>query len=182
MIVYAEKLPGLGELTLIRLDPAAHTELIHGWVRQPRNRFWGMADHTAAQVREIYQFVDGLDTHHAFLIRIDETPIGIFQTYRPEHDPVGECYPVRPGDFGIHLMLSPGDLVLPHLGSVAIPALLRFALGDPAHLRLVAEPDVRNAKAVRRLERQGFALGPEIDLGHKRARLAFLTRERFEAR
>lgn len=181
MTGYAEKLAGLGELTLIPLDPGAHAGLVHGWVTQPRNRFWGMADHTVAEVREIYEFVDGLDTHHAYLIRIDEAPIGIFQTYQPEHDPVGECYPVRPGDFGIHLMLSAGDLVLPHLSSVAIPALLRFALRDPAHDRIVAEPDVRNTKAIRRFEREGFSLGPQIDLGHKRARLVFLTRERFEA-
>ncbi|MCU7727903.1 GNAT family N-acetyltransferase [Actinoplanes sp. KI2] len=176
MIVYAEKLPGLGELTLVPLDPAAHASLVHGWVIRPRNRFWGMGDHTVDQVREIYEFVDGLPTHHAFLIRIDEAPIGIFQTYEPAHDPIAECYDVRPGDFGIHLMLDGGDLVLPHLSTVAIPALIRYAFEDPAHLRLVAEPDIRNEKAISRFQRHGFELGSEIDLGHKRARLGFLTR------
>jgi penicillin amidase len=180
MITYAEDLAGLGRLTLIPLDPARHAGLVHGWVVQPRNRFWGMAAKTVEEVGEIYEFLDGLDTHHAYLIRIDEAPVGIFQTYEPEHDPVGECYPVRPGDFGLHLMLSAGDLVLPHLSTLAIPALLRFAFGDRARRRLVVEPDVRNEKAVDRMRRQGFVLGPEIDLGHKRARLAFLTRERFE--
>ncbi|WP_433307674.1 GNAT family N-acetyltransferase [Actinoplanes sp. CA-030573] len=180
-MVYAEKLPGLGELTLIPLDPAVHAGLVHGWVVQPRNRFWGMGDHTVGQVREIYEFVDSLATHHAYLIRIDERPIGIFQTYEPEHDPVGDRYPVEPGDFGIHLLLSPGDVVLPHLSTLTVPALLRFAFGDPAHRRLIAEPDIRNEKAVRRLERHGFTLGPEIDLGHKRARLTFLTRAGFAA-
>jgi len=176
MIAYAEKLPGLGELTLIPLDPAAHAEIVHGWVIKPRNRFWGMGDHSVDQVREIYEFVDGLSTHHAYLIRIDEAPVGIFQTYEPAHDPVAECYEVRPGDFGLHLMLDGGDLTLPHLSTLAIPALLRFALQNPAQVRLVAEPDIRNDKAIRRLARHGFELGPEIDLGHKRARLVFLTR------
>jgi len=176
MIAYAEKLPGLGELTLIPLDPAAHAEIVHGWVIKPRNRFWGMGDHSVDQVREIYEFVDGLSTHHAYLIRIDEAPVGIFQTYEPAHDPVAECYEVRPGDFGLHLMLDGGDLTLPHLSTLAIPALLRFAFQDPARVRLVAEPDIRNDKAIRRLARHGFELGPEIDLGHKRARLVFLTR------
>jgi Acetyltransferase (GNAT) domain len=180
--VYTETLPGLGELTLIRLDPAAHADLVHGWVIQPRNRFWGMGEHTVAQVREIYEFVDGLATHHAFLIRVDEQPIGIFQTYDPEHDPVGECYPVEPGDFGVHLMLAPGDLVLPHLSSLVVPALVRYAFRDPAHRRVIAEPDLRNEKAIRRLTRHGFTLGPEIDLGHKRARLAFLTRDQHPGR
>ncbi len=179
MIAYAEKLPGLGELTLIPLDPAAHASLVHGWVVRPRNRFWGMGGHTVDQVREIYEFVAGLSTHHAYLIRIDEAPIGIFQTYEPEHDPIAECYPVQPGDFGLHLLLDGGDLVLPHLSTLVIPALLRYAFADPVHRRLIAEPDIRNSKAIRRFERHGFELGPEIDLGRKRARLTFLTRSRF---
>jgi len=181
MITYVEKLPGLGELTLIPLDPAAHAGIVHGWVVRHRNRFWGMGDHSVEQVREIYEFVDGLATHHAYLIRIDEAPVGVFQTYQPEHDPVAECYPVEPGDFGVHLMLDGGDLVLPHFSTLTIPALLRFAFDDPARRRLVAEPDIRNEKAIRRLQRHGFDLGPEIDLGHKRARLTFLSRARFSS-
>lgn len=34
---------------------------------------------------------------------------------------------------------------------------------------------------LRRLRIEGFTLGEEIDMPDKRARLAFLTRERFEA-
>jgi penicillin amidase len=45
----------------------------------------------------------------------------------------------------------------------------------------VAEPDIRNEKAIHRLQRHGFEPGPEIDLGHKRARLTFLTRSRFSS-
>jgi hypothetical protein len=47
---------------------------------------------------------------------------------------------------------------------------------------VVVEPDVRNGLALRRLELSGFTFGDEIDLPDKRARLAFLTRERFAAR
>ena len=35
------------------------------------------------------------------------TPVGIFQTYEPAADPIGEFYPVRDGDFGIHLFMAP---------------------------------------------------------------------------
>ncbi|AEV87883.1 siderophore biosynthesis protein [Actinoplanes sp. SE50] len=179
--VFTEHLTGLGEFSLVRLDPAAHADLVHTWVTRPRNRFWGMLDHTPEQVREIYAFVDSLDTHHAYLQLIDEGPIGVFQTYQPEHDPVGGCYDTRPGDFGLHLMFDPGDRHLPHLTSVVIPALLRFCFRDPAVRRIVVEPDVRNTRAVTRMRRHGFEPGPEIDLGHKRARLAFLTRDRWAA-
>ncbi|GIE84359.1 GNAT family N-acetyltransferase [Actinoplanes regularis] len=179
--VFTQKLPGLGEFSLIPLDPVAHAEVVHSWVIQPRNRFWGMLDHTVEQVRDIYAFVDSLDSHHAYLMLIDEQPVGVFQTYQPEHDPVSECYEVEPGDFGVHLMFSAGDLDLPHLTSAAMPALLAFSFRDPATRRLIVEPDVRNERAVARMERQGFVLGPEIDLGHKRARLSYLARSRWES-
>ena len=180
-VLLAERLDGLGELTMIPLDPAAHAPIVHEWVGRPRNRFWGMGSHTVDEVREIYEFVAGLETHHAYLLLLDGGPIGIFQTYEPAHDPVGECYPVRPGDFGMHLLLDASGRDLPHLTSAVFPALMRHLFAGPARRRIVAEPDVRNERMISRLRREGWTLGAEIDLGHKRARLAFLDRSRFEA-
>ncbi|GIF05551.1 hypothetical protein Asi03nite_30890 [Actinoplanes siamensis] len=182
LIVFAEKLPGLGELTMVPLDPAAHAPVVHGWVTKERNRFWGMGEHSVADVEEIYGYVDSLESHHAYLLLLDDGPIGIFQTYEPSLDPVGECYDVQPGDFGLHLLIDAEGRDLPHLTSAVFPALLRrlFA-ADPARARIIAEPDVRNDRMISRLQREGFTLGPEIDLGHKRAQLTFLDRVRFEA-
>jgi hypothetical protein len=155
--------------------------VVHSWVTKPRNRFWGMPEHTVEQVEEIYAFVAGLDTHHAYLLLLDDGPIGIFQTYDPEHDPVGELYPVEPGDFGLHLLLDAGDRDLPHVTSAVFPALLRHLFADPAHTRIIAEPDIRNDRMITRLQREGFTLGPEIDMTHKKAQLTFLPRSRFNA-
>ncbi|MEW2326977.1 GNAT family N-acetyltransferase [Micromonospora chersina] len=179
-MTYQEKLPGLGELRLVPVDPAVDAALLHGWVTQPWARFWGMGDHTEAEVREVYEFLDGLATHHAYLITLDGTPVGLFQSYQPEADPVGERYPVRPGDVGMHLLLA-ANRPAPGLASAVVPALARFLFTDPAARRVVAEPDVRNDRALRRLEAEGFTLDAEIDMPDKRARLAFLTRDRFEA-
>ncbi|MET7807943.1 GNAT family N-acetyltransferase [Micromonospora chersina] len=179
-MTYQEKLTGLGELRLVPVDPAADAALLHGWVSQPWARFWGMGDHSEADVREVYEFLDGLTTHHAYLITLDGTPVGLFQSYRPEADPVGERYPVRPGDVGMHLLLT-RNRPAPGLASAVMPALARFLFTDPARQRIVVEPDMRNDRALRRLEREGFTLDAEIDMPDKRARLAFLTRDRFEA-
>ncbi|MFC4068160.1 GNAT family N-acetyltransferase [Actinoplanes subglobosus] len=179
-MVFSEKLPGLGELTMIRLDPAAHAPVVHSWVIKERNRFWGMGEHTVADVEEIYGFVDGLDSHHAYLLLLDDGPIGVFQTYEPSQDPVGECYDVLPGDFGLHLLIDASDRSLPHLTSAVFPALLRHLFAEPDRRRIIAEPDIRNDRMISRLRREGFTLGPEIDLGHKKAQLTFLERVRFE--
>ncbi|MEV5692777.1 GNAT family N-acetyltransferase [Micromonospora globbae] len=180
-MTYQEKISDLGELTLVTVAPDRHAELLHGWVTRPRNSFWGMGGHTVEQVREIYAFLDGLPTHHAYLVMIDGEPVGLFQTYQPDADPVGERYPVQPGDVGMHLLLNPPRRYARGLTSAVGPALARFLFRDPAAQRIVVEPDVRNEVALRRLEAEGFVFGPEIDLPDKRAQLAFLTRARFEA-
>ncbi|MFI1197176.1 GNAT family N-acetyltransferase [Micromonospora sp. NPDC020750] len=180
-MAYREGLPDVGELSLVAVDPAAHAELLHGWVTQPRAVYWGLAGHTVEQVRDVYAFVDGLATHHAYLIQLDGEPIGLFQSYEPEADPVGERYPVRPGDVGMHLLLAPGRRPPRNLTGAVGPALVRFLFRDPARQRVVVEPDVRNGRALHRLEGSGFAFDDEIDMPDKRAQLAFLTRARFEA-
>lgn len=180
-MIYLEQVPDFGELTLVPVDPDRHAELLHGWVTQPRNSFWGMGSYDVEKVREIYAFLDGLTTHHAYLIMIDGEPVGLFQTYQPEADPVGERYPVQPGDIGMHLLLNPPRRYARGLTSAVGPALARFLLRDPAVQRIVVEPDVRNEAALRRLRMEGFTFDAEIDMPDKRAQLAFLTRARFEA-
>lgn len=172
--------PGLGRIWFRRLDPDADAAQVHAWVTQDRARFWGMVDHDVEQVREVYRFVDGLSTHHAFLLHVGDQPAGIFQTYQPEHDPVGECYPVEPGDLGMHLLLAPARERVPGFTERVGGVLTSWMFADPAVRRVVAEPDARNDAAIARLERSGFALGPLVDKPEKRARLVFLTRARYE--
>ncbi len=179
---YEEKLPDLGRLRLARVDPAADAPLLHHFVTRRHTAFWGMSGHTVDQVREVYEFLDSLDTHHAYRIVLDDEPIGIFQTYEPAADPVGERYPVRPGDIGMHLLLAPPGRPPRGLVDALGPACARFLFSDPAKDRIVVEPDVRNAAALKRLEREGFTFDSEIDMPGKRARLAFLTRAAFLGR
>lgn len=40
---------------------------------------------------------------------LDERPAGLFQ-HQPAADPVGERYPVPPGDVGMHLLLKRAQL------------------------------------------------------------------------
>lgn len=179
--MYQETIAGFGTLRLTPVNPSVHAELLHGWVTQPRAVYWGMSTYSVADVREVYEFIDSLSTHHAYLVLLDEQPVGLFQTYQPEADPVGERYEVRPGDIGMHLLLAPPPQLAAGLTSAVGPALARFLFRDPRHLRVVVEPDVRNERALRRLEREGFTFDDQIDMPDKRAQLAFLTRARFEA-
>ncbi|MFD0428215.1 GNAT family N-acetyltransferase [Streptomyces zhihengii] len=105
--VHEQHIEGFGTVRVLPLDPVADLDVVHGWVTEERARFWGMNGHTREEVREIYEYVGSLTTHHAFLVLLDDEPAALFQTYEPDADPVGECYEVRPGDFGVHLLVAP---------------------------------------------------------------------------
>ncbi|WP_043175112.1 GNAT family N-acetyltransferase [Streptomyces sp. NRRL B-24484] len=175
--LHEEQLPALGAVRIVELDPAADAGLVHRWVTEPRARYWGMLDADREQVRETYAYVDSLTTHHAFLALRDGRPAALFQSYRPEHDPVGECYEVRPGDHGMHLLIGPPDGPPQHgVSRALVGVFVRFLFADPARRRIVAEPDARNGRAIALLRRCGFEPGPEIEKPEKRARLVFLDR------
>lgn len=180
--VYEESLPGLGRLRLLALIPEADADLVHSWVKEERARFWGMRDLSRDEVRDIYLFVDSLETHHAYLISLEDQAVGLFQTYEPLEDPVSEAYDARPADTGLHLLLAPAERPVPNFTPTLIGGLIRFLLSDPAKDRVVAEPDARNSKVIQRLQGCGFEPGPKVQLAEKEAQLVFLTRERFESR
>ncbi len=180
--VHERVIDGFGTVRIIPLDPPADIDVIYEWVTQERARFWGMLDADRERVLEVYGFLDTLTTHHAYLVHRDDRPVALFQTYEPEFDPVGECYEVQPGDFGIHLMIGPvAGEPEPGFTGTLLSVFLGHVLAEPGRKRIVAEPDARNDKAIARLLRTGFVLGPEIDLPEKRARLVFLDRADFGA-
>ncbi|MEU4008810.1 GNAT family N-acetyltransferase [Streptomyces pseudogriseolus] len=187
--VHEQTVDGFGAVRVLPLDPAADAPLLHRWVSEERAVFWGMNGLTEQQVHEIYAHMDTLDTHHAYLVVKDGDPAALLQTYEPEADRVGECYPVEPGDIGMHLLLAPARPGETHSGWTAglAAAVAAYVLLVLDRRRIVVDPDVANEKAIARFLRQGFTAGPrvvlpEVDLPdvylpEKRAQLAFLTRE-----
>ncbi|MGK5741016.1 GNAT family N-acetyltransferase [Micromonospora sp. URMC 103] len=173
---YDRDVAGFGRVTIRPVEPDRDADLLHGWVTQERARFWGMRDASRERVHEIYAYLDSLTTHHAYLVHRDGRAVALLQTYEPDADPVGECYPVQPGDYGLHLLLGPPAGTEPGFTGRLLGVLLDFVWADPGRRRLVAEPDARNERAIARLRRTGFRLGPLVDKPEKRARLLFLDR------
>jgi hypothetical protein len=186
--VHEETVDGFGTVRVLPLDAHADAGLVHAWVSQERAAFWGMNGLTPDQVAEIYAHLGTLDTHHAFLVVKDGEPVALLQTYEPEADRVSECYEVRPGDIGVHLLLAPvpDGGARPGWSAALVGAVTSYVLRGLDRRRVVVDPDVRNEKAIARFRRQGFETGPvvvlpEIDLPdvylpEKHAQLAFLER------
>ncbi|MGW0839451.1 GNAT family N-acetyltransferase [Streptomyces sp. NPDC002787] len=192
--VHEQVVDGFGTVRLLPLDAKADAEVVHGWVSEPRAEFWGMNGLSRERVREIYEHLGTLDTHHAYLAVHDGEPVGLLQTYEPEADRVSECYEVEPGDIGVHVLLAPAGAAggRPGWSSSVLAVFTSYVLVGLDRRRVVVDPDERNEKAIARFARQGFETGPvvvlpEIDLPdvylpEKRARLAFLRREPFLGR
>jgi hypothetical protein len=187
--VHDQPVDGFGTVRVLPLDPHADAALIHGWVSEERASFWGMNGLSAEQVAETYAHMATLDTHHAFLVLKDGAPAALLQTYEPGADRVSECYPVDPGDIGIHLLLAPAGPggARPGWTSRLLAAITSYVLLGLDRRRIVVDPDVRNDKAIARFFRQGFTAGPavvlpevalpDVHLPEKKAQLAFLARE-----
>ncbi|MFG3004166.1 GNAT family N-acetyltransferase [Streptomyces calvus] len=187
--VHEQQVDGFGRVRVLPLDVTADVPVLHRWVSEERAVFWGMNGLTEQQVAEIYAHMDTLDTHHAHLVVKDGVPVALLQTYEPAADRVGECYPVQPGDIGVHLLLAPveGDAARPGWTAGLLAALTSFLLLGLDRRRIVVDPDVANAKAIARFLKQGFTAGPEVVLPEvdlpevhipeKKSQLAFLTRE-----
>ncbi|MEV8088722.1 GNAT family N-acetyltransferase [Streptomyces nigra] len=187
--VHRQAVDGFGTVTVRPLDPDTDAGTVHTWVSAERAVFWGMNGLTRDQVAEIYAHMAGLGTHHAFLVERDGDPAALLQTYEPDADRVGECYEVRPGDLGLHLLLAPAGPggARPGWTSALLTVVADYVFRTLGRTRVVVDPDVRNERAVARFLRQGFTAGPvvvlpEVDLPdvylpRKEAQLAFLTRE-----
>lgn len=171
------------DLGLVRITAVVPTEdiaLIHSWVSEDRADFWGMTNQTREEVLATYELIDLVPTHHAYLIHVDDTPVALLHTYDPQADPVGTAYKIELGDLGVHFLIAPTGSRPGFTGNL-FKALGQFALVHLGHPRVVADPDIRNAKAIERLRRAGFTFGPEATFTQhngieKTAQLAFLTR------
>ncbi|MFF2372024.1 GNAT family N-acetyltransferase [Agromyces sp. NPDC058110] len=179
-LVHTAHDPALGTIEVFVLDPDAHLDVIHAWVTQPRAKFWGLGELSRQELRDLYAYVDGLDTHHAFLVFRDGTPVVLLQTYEPEHDPVGECYDVEPGDVGLHFFIGDRGAPVDAFTTRIARVIGDFLFASPGARRIIVEPDVHNDGAVNRMTLIGFVAGPVIDLPNKQGQLAFMPRERWE--
>jgi RimJ/RimL family protein N-acetyltransferase len=167
---------GVFQLVPVRIE--RDLALITAWMNDPVvAAFWelsGPADTTAAHLSGQ---LDGDGRSMPCLGVLDGTPVGYWEIYRADLDPLARYYPARPHDTGIHLLVggvadrgrglgtellrASGDLILRH---------------RPDCRRVVAEPDLRNIPSVAAFLGAGFRFSAEVDLPGKRA--ALMIRDR----
>ncbi|GAA3273644.1 GNAT family N-acetyltransferase [Streptomyces lavendulae] len=180
-ILFARTDAVLGTFAIRPLDPFADAELLHGWVTDPKAAFWMMQDATLTEVEREYVRITTHEHHQAFIGLHEGRPAFLMESYDPAHLELVGLYDAEPGDVGMHFLVAPTDTPVSGFTRAVITTVMASLFADPANLRVVVEPDVRN-KAVHALnEAVGFVPEREVVKPEKTALLSFCTREQFEA-
>lgn len=180
-ILYTRTDPRLGEFALRALDPVADAPLVHAWVTHPKAAFWLMGDADVAQVADAYARIAANPHQAAFVGLWRGEPAFLVERYDPARVELDGRYPARPGDVGMHFLCAPTDTPVSGFTRAVITTVMAWLFADPAHRRVVVEPDVRNTAVQALNAAVGFVPAGTVELPGKTGLLSFCTRAQFAA-
>jgi RimJ/RimL family protein N-acetyltransferase len=168
----------VGSFRLVPVDPARHLGLITRWMNDPAvAEFWELAGESAITESHLRTQIEGDGRSVPCLGVLDGAPMSYWEIYRADLDPVARCYPARPHDTGVHLLIGGVADRARGLGSTLLRAVSDLVLDHrPGCTRVIAEPDLRNTPSVAAFLAAGFRLSAEVELPGKRA--ALMIRDR----
>ncbi len=176
---YTRRVPQLGNFSFRPLQPAYDIPLIHNWVNREYAQYWQMQRTTPEQVRTAYTAITQSTHAQAFMGFHNEAPAFLWESYQALHDPIGKYYDAQEGDYGLHLLVAPPDRAIHGFTLQILRTIMDYMLENEAVKRLIVEPDVRNEKMHVLTRRAGFEYTEVLNLPHKKAYLAFCTREQY---
>jgi acetyl CoA:N6-hydroxylysine acetyl transferase len=170
--VFEARLGGGAHARFRRLDPRGDLELVHGWMHQPHVvPFWQLDVHRA-ELAGYLETVAGHAHQQPLIGCVDGVPVSYWEVYWAARDPLADHYPAEDHDQGVHLLVGPLELTGRGLGRRLLDAVVGWQLArEPRTRRIVAEPDIRNARMIHVFERCGFVREADVELPEKRAAL-----------
>ncbi|HLL33316.1 MAG TPA: GNAT family N-acetyltransferase [Streptomyces sp.] len=167
-----------GTFQLVPVQVERDLTLISRWMNDAAvAAYWHLAGPPDVTERHLRAQLAGGGRSVPCLGVLDGTPIGYWEIYRADLDPLARHYPARPHDTGIHLLIGDAADRGRGLGRTLLRAVADLVLDQrPACTRVIAEPDLRNTPSLSAFVRAGFHLSAEVELPDKRA--ALLVRER----
>ena len=179
-LLFEKSIQHFGKLVLRKLDLATDLTTLHHWFNQPYAVFWGLQNSTLAQVKSEYEALAQRENYELIIGEFNGKITFLVEKYHPKSDLVGKYYRVEESDCGIHVIVGPPTEKIPDFTWHIFRSIMEFVFQDPQVNRILVEPDIRNKKMFAICQRVGFSLNAIIELPHKTAQLAFLTRSNFE--
>lgn len=177
---YVEEL-GLNPWIDIRLlDVEKDIETVHSWFLMEYAAFWNMQHASLEETKQIYSEIQQGNVMDVYLGFYKNRPAFLMESYWPERDELGEHYPVKAGDIGMHFMVSPAaEKPIPGFTRDVLRHIMAFLFYQKNARRVVVEPDVRNDKVHKLNAFVGFHYDGTIQLEKKQASLGFCSKENF---
>lgn len=177
-------LPQLDTPWSVRLcdaDDSGDVDLVHRWMHAPHiAAAWKQAWPRERWQTVLAQQLTG-DHTRPLIACYEGQPLAYLEVYRVARDVLASHYPPgltpHPHDLGVHIAIGDPTRIGKGLGRRLLDAVSRgLFVADPACIRIVAEPNVRNAAAVASFSAAGFTRHGDVQLPHKTA--AFMVRSR----
>ncbi|GAB2615318.1 GNAT family N-acetyltransferase [Streptomyces capparidis] len=167
-----------GPFELVPVDLGRDLALLTRWMNDPAVApFWELAGPPETTRAHVAAQLDGDGRSVPCLGVLDGVPVGYWEVYRADLDPLARHYPARPHDTGLHLLIGAAADRGRGLGTALLRACADLVLDHrPACARVVAEPDLRNTPSVAAFLGAGFRFCAEVRLPDKQA--ALMVRDR----
>lgn len=178
-IEYFAAQKNIGLLSVRPFNLENDIETLFAWTSQPYARYWGYVDSTIDELKADYKKLCNNGHTRVFLGTLDGQAMFLLELYDPSKEKVGGFYENQSGDLGMHILIAPSDKPIHNFTYTIFTFIMEFMFEDPAVKRIVVEPDANNEKIHSLNRRAGFQHIKEIDLGYKKALLAFCTRDDF---
>ncbi|ABG03384.1 conserved hypothetical protein [Rubrobacter xylanophilus DSM 9941] len=170
------------EIAFRPLQPEEDAERVCAWMNEEHViPFWQMAWPEERIARYLHDLLH--DPHSTpYIGHLDGVPMSYWEAYQAKDDIVATRYPAGPRDRGVHLLIGPPEYVGRGFALPLLRAMTAFQFAGAAAEKVVAEPDVRNARMIHVFKKCAYEPQGEIELPDKRALLMFCRREEFERR
>lgn len=138
--------------------------MLHEWVQRPHVAEWWSEPRTLDDIEADYlPTIEGTSSTKAYIVSIDNEPIGFIQAYGVEGSGDGWWEDERdPGARGIDQFLADASRVNQGLGTAMILAFLEQLFRDPTVTSVQTDPSPANRRAIRCYEKVGFKAIGEV--------------------
>lgn len=156
-------------------------DMIHDWVNREYALAYWQLDGNKQRVYDLYYSIQRNSNGHSYIGLLDDKPICQFDVYRVLADEIRQYITADENDCGFHLLMAPNENPVPGLSLAITQTFLQFYFSSPEAARMFAEPDIRNLRSNRILQRAGFHLLHSIEMSYKTANLYSITKEQFQS-
>ena len=177
--IFSTAINNFGTLNIRPFRITEDAKILHQWVNMDYAIFWGMQGFTLRQVALEYKRLLEPEHYEVFTGLYNGKPTFIFEVYKPTEDIISQHYSASDKDCGLHIIVGPPIHKIPDFTWHIFSTVMEFIFKDKYIETIVVEPDIRNKKMFALCQRMGFNLDKIIELPHKTAQLAFLTRTDF---